>query len=828
MDKTAKVYLNMILSETEPVETVKRAINSIQNHVDGMYITITYGDQKPYGTPLEKFLKSLGVHITYFKWIDDFSAARQFAMDQAPKGPDCYIFWMDADDVVRGAEQLKTIANQSLKALVAAVFFTYYYMVDLDDKGDIREVLIEHKRERLIRNDDTFKWVGMLHEVLVEQRTENIQKIGRNEVNVVHLSDSDRMGKGLVRNIRILEKQAEKEQHKDPRTLIYLAKAYYDRAKISSDPSERTVNLNLALTLFYEYLQGAGKPGSVAYQQGSGWPEERSTAWQYISEIAILSGHPEIALEALQSAIDEAPQFPNYYVDKAMVYAMMGDMKKAKHWLQLATAVPQPDTTIITTPRDLKARALEVASQVAFAEGKLDAARQHLEQLIEIFPNSEELKTRLQVAVSLDAANKAAQSIVYLGKYLEQMKEPAKIESLVQAIPSGLQNEKFAAEMRHLFLPPRVHEKNEISILCGFAYEKWSPKSIETGLGGSEEAVVYLSEELTKLGWKVTVYGNPQEDAGNYNGVEYKMWHDINIKDEFNVLVLWRSIGFVDFNPKAKYKLLWMHDVPNNPDFTEERVSRVDKIAVLSDFHKTLFRMTKGAGVFEKIPDYKFFRTANGIPPITGEWKGNPHRIIYASSLDRGLIYLLQHWQEVRAEVSDAELHIFYGFEIYDVIHKNNPERKKFKDYLLSLMKQDGIVYHGRVGHKELNEEYAKSGIWAYPTNFEEISCISAMKAQALGAIPVVTDYAALQETVRNGLRVDADITTPEGQSAFVKGLIHLLQDSNRQNEIRPDMVKWARNYFSWASVAEQWNQLFKINIQNPDAVYATRNKPTD
>lgn len=296
-----------------------------------------------------------------------------------------------------------------------------------------------------------------------------------------------------------------------------------------------------------------------------------------------------------------------------MVYALKKDFAKAKHWLNLATYVPEPVTTLISTPRDLKIRALEVNYNILLNEGNLKQATESAKMLCEIMPNEPRFKVRLQEIESIFAANQASQSIVYLGKYLEQIKETEKVPYLVQAIPRDLQMERFASEMRHRFNPARIWKDNEIAILCGPGFEQWSPKSIETGIGGSEEAIIYMSQELTKLGYKVTVYANPEQEAGDHNGVTYKMWHDMNIKDRFNILILWRQIGFIDFNPRARFKMLWCHDMPLNPELTEERINKLDKIAVLSEFHKGQFRMQKTDGTFEKIPDEKFFLTANGI-----------------------------------------------------------------------------------------------------------------------------------------------------------------------------------------------------------------------
>jgi len=311
-----------------------------------------------------------------------------------------------------------------------------------------------------------------------------------------------------------------------------------------------------------------------------------------------------------------------------------------------------------------------------------------------------------------------------LGKYLdEKEKDSKKIQYLIKSIPTDLQEERFTSEMKHLFLKPKTWKDNEIAILCGPGFEEWSPDSIKTGLGGSEEAVVYLSEELTKLGWRVTVFANPGKKTGTFKGVKYIPYYDMNVKDNFNVLILWRGIGFADFKPKSKFTMLWMHDIPNNPEFTEERVNSIDKIAPLSEYHRSLLKLSRADGSFVNMPDEKIFLTKNGTPQIKvdKDIKRDPYRMIYASSPDRGLIYLLKMWPDIIKEVPKANLHVYYGFKVYDNIYGDNPAKKKWKDTILDLMKQPGITYHGRVGHQELHEEMSKAAIWAYPTDF----CVS-------------------------------------------------------------------------------------------------------
>jgi len=815
-----KLYLNMIVGDFESPEIVQRSIESVKDQVDDIYITVTYKKKKPKLTsPLVKTLDKLGVKISYFKWVKDFAKARQFALEQVPKGPTNYIYWHDADDVLQNADKLRPVFLEAVTNNWSAVYFDYWYDVDIDEKtNEIREIIVTHKRERIVRNDDTWKWVGALHEILIEQKQENLVRLSRPECQVVHLSHRKRVMDNIDRNIEILENSLREEGGKDPRTSIYLAKAYFDKAThVGAD--KKKLYLDLALNLFHQYLEGSGEIGTDSYLEPSGWKEERSTAWMHVGEIAIISGRPDMAVQAFQSAIDEAPWFPNHYVNLAMAYTLVDDFRKAKHWLNVATSIPLPETTIVLFPRELKYRSLDVSYQINLHDQKLDLAVEDAEKLLKLMPErKDELQERLKFVKGLQSFNQACKSVIYLGKYLEAGGEKDKLTHLVQSMPSDMQQERFAAEMRHKFLPKRVWGQDEIAILCGPGFEQWSPKSMESGLGGSEEAVVHMSNELTKLGWKVTVFANPGADAGNIDGVEYRPWYDLNPLDSFNGLIMWRTIGFADIKPKAKFSMVWMHDVPNNPDFTEERVDAVDKIAVLSEYHKSLLRLHKD-GKFENMPDNKVFLTSNGITDIDiKDIERNPHRMIYASSPDRGLVYLLTNWENIRKEVPDAELHVYYGFEIFDAIHKDNPARMKWKEKIISLMGQPGIIYHGRVGHDELHKAYAQAGVWAYPTDFTEISCISAMKAQALGAIPVTMTLAALDETVKNGIKVDADISLPETQKEYVDALVKVLKDEKDQEELRPGMMKWAKDYYKWENVARSWDELMRFYIHGKES----------
>ena len=187
----------------------------------------------------------------------------------------------------------------------------------------------------------------------------------------------------------------------------------------------------------------------------------------------------------------------------------------------------------------------------------------------------------------------------------------------------------------------------------------------------------------------------------------------------------------------------------------------------------------------------------------------NLKRIICTSSYDRYLDMLLPMWADVKKEVPEAELHIFYGWQLFDMKHKDNPGSMMWKDKQIELMKQDGITEHGFVAQPLLKEEMLNSGIWAYPTHFGEINCISAIKAQAYGCEPVVVNYAALRETVRYGRKIEGDIYDQETKDEFKKQLIDALKNPMSE-EKRQEMMQWAKEKYAWSKIARSWDLEFR------------------
>lgn len=195
--------------------------------------------------------------------------------------------------------------------------------------------------------------------------------------------------------------------------------------------------------------------------------------------------------------------------------------------------------------------------------------------------------------------------------------------------------------------------------------------------------------------------------------------------------------------------------------------------------------------------------------------------LLYASSYDRGLQYLLFMWEDIKKKFPEAQLHIAYGWNTFDSLARGNPERQKWKKSMVELMGQPGITEHGRVGKEELKKLRKECGILAYPTDFFEINCITALECQKDGCVPVVMnpkwegEYCALDETVFAGVKVDGDIHTEDGLKAYLESLTDLMSDSKRWLQLSRDGVN-STNKYSWRNIASKWTQEFAVPVSEP------------
>jgi glycosyltransferase involved in cell wall biosynthesis len=350
-----------------------------------------------------------------------------------------------------------------------------------------------------------------------------------------------------------------------------------------------------------------------------------------------------------------------------------------------------------------------------------------------------------------------------------------------------------------------------LNFVCYHTIPEWWDGHLPGGTAGSEEAVVEMARCFAKKGWYVQVYNNCGSSPRDVNGVRYIPRAKYKSASVVDVTVVWRTPGLFDSSINSQKTYLWLHDDVPEKELTTQRLRNITKVISLSNFQRSLW---------PRVRDNQILLSSNGIniektqgvrsSDVGGSIGKNPRKCIYTSAPERGLECLLSLWPDIYRRVPNATLSIFYGWELWDYFYSRSAERIIWKESIISLMKQPGIgAQCQHVSMDELWEEYLSSGIWIYPTEWRENSCITAMKAQACGVLPVTTSVAALAETVQWGRKISArDIyTNVAAQREFVDAVVDYLVAPDEL--YRRQMTDWANTMFSWEKVGHQWEQDF-------------------
>ena len=205
------VSLCIIVKNEE--EVLEQCLQSVKEVCDEIIIIDTGSTDKT-----KEIASKFTNKIIDFKWIDDFSAARNFAFSQATMD---YILWLDADDTFRKEDISKfKKLKKELDPSVDAVSMIYHYAFD-----ELGNPNFTFRRNRLVKRSNNFKWHGPVHEYL-----EVRGNILNSDVAVTHNRD---MKKNIPsgRNIAIYEKRLKKGEVFTPRDLYYYANELKDNQK---------------------------------------------------------------------------------------------------------------------------------------------------------------------------------------------------------------------------------------------------------------------------------------------------------------------------------------------------------------------------------------------------------------------------------------------------------------------------------------------------------------------------------------------------------------------------------------------------------------------
>jgi len=721
--------LGMIVKDE--FEAVKDLVTQAEPYFDRIYITCTH---KP---SLKKFKElAIGkINVSYFEWNKRFDEARNFNLSQFHDDVTHYM-WLDADDVFPFEQipLLRTYARQ-----YDVIWLPYEYAHDEDGN-----VIALHWRERIINLSKPFEWRGWIHENFICD-----EPVTSKRVNIPVIHRSDHKEESDKRNHDILLQAY--QSTKDPRYVHYLGLSYFSQGKWQE-----------AIDIFKEYVAVGG------------WDEEIYRSLLRMGEAANHLGRPDDTRQYYLQAVSLLPQYPQAYFQLAQLEYEQDEWSRCLEWLKVAFSKPEPESASIIDPT-VPDRAKFIGAVCEHKLGNNSQAVALLKQVEtlevdDLLPALEREASVDRLAAILPALYKHYDTPSFLW---ENLKEDLKFDNRFRKV-------------REALTKPKEWPENSVVFFCGKGYEEWGPHTLDKGMGGSEEAVVYISRELAYLGYNVTVFGEVSHPFTEDTGVEWLPWTYVDKRDTFDTLIIWRQPQFAP-QFTARKKFVDMHDL-----FPKKVVKPYPDTTYLfkSQYHKDQY---------PDVTNYKII--GNGIlkSQFEGEKDKRPGSVGYFSAYYRGLECLVDMWPSIRKEVPDATLDIYYGWQSW-VTMEGEDEFYHRMTQKLEAVKDQGVTEHGRVSHEELAKAMKDIQVWAYPTQFPEIHCITALKAQEAECWPVVTDVAALQETVQTGDRIESErIYSDEyNQKKFVRKVVEALKDGKRGKPV---------DGCDWSEVAQAWKE---------------------
>jgi glycosyltransferase involved in cell wall biosynthesis len=280
-----------------------------------------------------------------------------------------------------------------------------------------------------------------------------------------------------------------------------------------------------------------------------------------------------------------------------------------------------------------------------------------------------------------------------------------------------------------------------------------------------------------------------------YTGTEWSQY--------VNLILSRTDPGLVD---SSRTNVLWqhlMHDQAATINMSNrEYVDQIQQYVYVSQWQLDRFK--------EKFDIEHCSNTVikNAIEPINFVKKSDDKiKLIYTSMPNRGLVVLLEAFKILNR--SDIELTVFSSNIIYGLNYSKTVG--SYYDNLFHLCKNTpGITYRGYATNKAVRSALQNAHIFAYPSIYEETSCLAAIEAGAAGCKIVTTDYGALSETCGNNATYvsysDNLMNLAENYASVLNTEIDNYKASSEQWKNQSD---WFNEQYSWQVRANQWKDFF-------------------
>lgn len=299
------------------------------------------------------------------------------------------------------------------------------------------------------------------------------------------------------------------------------------------------------------------------------------------------------------------------------------------------------------------------------------------------------------------------------------------------------------------------------------------------GLTGSEISFLMMARGLKKMGHDVSIFTNftssevvydiPHLEIGRFSAAMNENWDGV--------------AAWIDPNPlqlvKPGTKRLLNQQV-NDFHYCPGWEGYVDVITSPSLSHKNYIKsQTNFAGRWEVLPN----GADTSVYSLKNRKSNTKKSLVYASSPDRGLHWLLEAFPAIKKRVPEATLDVFYDWQaFYNNVKGGNSEtsfRLRYCKEMFDRLTSHGVRHHGSASRAKMIDVFSESRILAYPcdtVSYTEGFSVTTLEAALMGCVPVIVDTDALGEVYRGYVPV-IDGPYRDHKQEYVDTVVSLLKD---------------------------------------------------
>jgi glycosyltransferase involved in cell wall biosynthesis len=349
------------------------------------------------------------------------------------------------------------------------------------------------------------------------------------------------------------------------------------------------------------------------------------------------------------------------------------------------------------------------------------------------------------------------------------------------------------------------------------------------GLTGSEISCIMYVLLMSRLGHSVTLFTKVAfpGDIEKVTVCPYNEWASMYHKQEWDALCSWMLPEPLKIANPSQFRL-FNQQVSDFICCEPGWESYVDILTPLSHSHANYLAK------YTEFPHDKWRISYNGVD--CNEFKPGKKesgKVIWASSHDRGLHWLLEAWPHIRAQVPHANLHIFYDFNGINTFSKQENYDSSTEDgrcfnelgqrsrYVLEALRRMneryGIFTHKSVSRNQIKEEMATSQILAYPLDpvrYTETFGVTVLEACASGTVPVICEDDCFKELWSP---VSETVPPPysEHKGEFVSKVVGILNDHEKREFMALRCREYAQTNFDWSVLKHKFEQTLLSRGEN-------------